>query len=808
MKNSFLGVLAFLTLLFVGVGAHPAQASGSLDSSFGSDGKVITVFGTSNESANSIAIQSNGKIVVAGSSSNGTNNEFTVTRYNTDGSLDSSFDSDGKVTTTIGSNADAFSVAIQSDGKIVLAGNAIIGGRDEIAVARYNTDGSLDSSFDSDGKVTTTIGEADYATSVVVQSDGKIVVAGSSATGGDSNFALIRFNTDGSLDSSFDPAVTPIGSANDEAYSVAIQSNGKIVVAGYSDNGAQRVFAVARYNTDGSLDSSFNSDGKVTTAIGSDDLAKSVAIQSDGKIVVAGSSSNGSDNDFALIRYNTDGSLDSSFASDGKVITVFGSSGEFANSVALQSDGKIVVAGSSDNGAQRVFAVARYSADGSLDSSFDSDGKVTTAIGSGDFAFSVAIQSDGKIVVVGSSNNGSDDDFALIRYNTDGSLDSSFALDGKVITVFGSSSDFGNSVAIQSDGKIVVAGSSNNGSNNEFAVARYNTDGSLDSSFDSDGKVTTAIGLGDYAFSLALQSDGKIVVAGSSNNGSNDDFAILRYGEPAATAPGAPTIGSATALSPTSISITFTAPTSNGGATIETYTATSTPGSITGRVFQSGSGSITITGLTSSTAYTFRVTASNSVGTSSASGATASITTPPSDAKKTAAALDAEKAAALAAAKAAAKKREVEKQSARVEIVNSLLTLKVISLEMFTKADISGVTAENIAAIQSEISTLPQTSRVDLSQVVKIARKYEVVGQIASDQVASIRSSSLIEIGLIPEDSKYKATITATIQKLPPSDRSSYASIKKAIDAKMAEIQSRKDRIAKVTARINSRYSK
>jgi uncharacterized delta-60 repeat protein len=687
MKNSFLGVLAFLTLLFVGVGAHPAQASGSLDLSFGSDGKVITVFGTSNESANSIAIQSNGKIVVAGSSSNGTNNEFTVTRYNTDGSLDSSFDSDGKVTTTIGSNADAFSVAIQSDGKIVLAGNAIIGGRDEIAVARYNTDGSLDSSFDSDGKVTTTIGEADYATSVAIQSDGKIVVAGSSATGGDSNFALIRFNTDGSLDSSFDPAVTPIGSANDEAYSVAIQSNGKIVVAGYSDNGAQRVFAVARYNTDGSLDSSFNSDGKVTTAIGSDDLAKSVAIQSDGKIVVAGSSSNGSDNDFALIRYNTDGSLDSSFASDGKVITVFGSSGEFANSVALQSDGKIVVAGSSDNGAQRVFAVARYSADGSLDSSFDSDGKVTTAIGSGDFAFSVAIQSDGKIVVVGSSNNGSD-----------------------------------------------------------------------------------------------------------------DDFAILRYGQPAATAPGAPTIGSATALSPTSVSITFTAPANNGGATIETYTATSTPGSITGRVLQSGSGSITITGLTSSTAYTFRVTAANSAGTSSASGATASITTPPSESERT--------AAALAAEKAAVAKREAEKQEARAEIKNSLVTSKVISLEMFTKAEISGITAENIAEVQNEIAALPQIFRADLNQVLKIARKYEVVGKIASNQVATVLPVTLIEIGLIPEDSKYKAAITSTIKKLPASDRSSYASIKKAIDAKMAEIQTRKDRLANVVARINSRYSK
>ena len=686
MKKSFLGVLASVSLLFVGVGANPAQASGSLDTSFDSDGKVITVFGASNESANSIAIQSNGKIVVAGSSSNESNNEFAVARFNADGSLDSSFDSDGKVTTAIGSNAEAYSVAIQSDGKIIVAGNAVIGGRDEIAVARYNTDGSLDSSFDSDGKVTTTIGASDYANSVAIQSDGKIVVAGTSASGSDSNIMLVRYNANGTLDSTFDSdgkVITAIGS-NTEAYSVAIQSNGKIVVAGFTYNGASHEIAVARYNSDGSLDSTFDSDGTVTTTIGSDDLAKSVAIQSDGKIVVAGSSVSGGQNNFALVRYNTDGSLDPSF---DPAVTPIGSLNDYANSVALQSNGKIVVAGSSDNGTNRV-----------------------------------------------------------------------------------------------------------------FAVARYNIDGSLDTSFDSDGKVTTAIGSGDNANSVAIQSDGKIVVAGASNNGSNDDFAILRYGQPAATAPGAPTIGSATVLSPTSVSITFTAPTSNGGATIETYTATSTPGSITGRVFQSGSGSITITGLTSSTAYTFRVTASNSAGTSSASGATSSITTSSGDSETS--------AAALAAKEAAAAKREAEKQEARVEIKNSLVTSKVISLEMFTKAEISGITAENIAEVQIEIAALPQTSRADLNQVLKIARKYEVVGKIASDQVATLLPVSLIEIGLIPEDNKYKASITSTIKKLPPSDRSSYASIKKAIDAKMAEIQSRKDRIAQVTARINSRYSK
>jgi len=165
-------------------------------------------------------------------------------------------------------------------------------------------------------------------------------------------------------------------------------------------------------------------------------------------------------------------------------------------------------------------------------------------------------------------------------------------------------------------------------------------------------------------------------------------------------------------------------------------------------------------------------------------------------------------AAALAAQKAAEAKREAEKQAARAEITNSVKSSKVVNLEMFTKAEIYGVTAENIAAVQAEIAALPQTSRADLSQVLKIARKYEVVGKIASDQFASVHSDSLIEIGLIPQGSKHKAALTSAIKKLPQTDRSTYTSIKKAIDVEMAEIQARKDRLAKVITRNASRYTK
>jgi uncharacterized delta-60 repeat protein len=404
----------------------------------------------------------------------------------------------------------------------------------------YAQPGSLDLSFDNDGKATTAIGSGDAGYSVAIQSDGKIIVAGASWNGSNDDFALVRYNADGSLDNTFDndgKVTTAIGNGREAGKSVAIQSDGKIVVAGYSDNGLDYDFALVRYNTNGSLDNTFDSDGKVTTAIGgSDDVGYSVIIQSDGKIVVAG----WSDYYFALVRYNANGSMDNTFDSDGKVTTAIGS-GDAGRSVVIQSDGKIVVAGESYNGSDYDFALVRYNTDGSLDNSFDNDGKVTTAIGSSDdVGYSVAIQSDEKIIVAGSSWNGSNDDFALIRYNTDGNLDNTFDSDGKVTTAIGSSNEVGKSAAIQSDGKIVVAGKSYNGSAFNFAVVRYNGNGSLDNSFDSDGKVTTDFGGRDDSdpghsiftdvYSVAIQSDGKIVVVGYTtplNSGSV--FSIVRY---------------------------------------------------------------------------------------------------------------------------------------------------------------------------------------------------------------------------------------------------------------------------------------
>ena len=396
-------------------------------------------------------------------------------------------------------------------------------------------DGSLDISFGSNGIVTTPIGPGiDYAESVAIQSDGKIVVAGVTQGNNDWDFALARYNSDGSLDNTFGSngiVVTQIGSSYNYAYSLAIQSDGKIVVAGDSYNGINYDFAVVRYNSDGSLDNTFGSNGIVTTEFGSDDSGNSVAIQPDGKIVVAGFSHQGND-DFAVARYNIDGSLDNSFDSDGKVTTPIGSD-DYAYGVAIQPDGKIVVSGRAKINNQRDYAVVRYNSDGSLDNTFDSDGKVTTPIGSGeDWGSSVALLSDGKILVSGYSENGSSGDFAIVRYNSDGSLDDGFSSDGIVTTPVGSVSAEAVGIVIQSDNKIVIAGTYNYGNGTKFAAARYNNDGLLDNTFGSNGIVTTQIGGGSGSVCLALQSNGKIVAAGASDHA----FAVVRYNNPSVTA--------------------------------------------------------------------------------------------------------------------------------------------------------------------------------------------------------------------------------------------------------------------------------
>ncbi len=342
-----------------------------------------------------------------------------------------------------------YSVTVQADGKIVVAGTSDSGGTNNFALTRYNADGSLDTSFGGTGKVVTNIanGTSDMANSVTVQADGKIVVAGYTYDIDSGNFVLTRYLSDGSLDTSFGSAgkvVTDFdGSIQDQILSVTVQADGKIVATGYSDDGDSGNFALIRYLSNGSLDTDFGSGGKVVTDFGSStsDDSRSVVVQADGKIVVAGGSNSGGSASFALTRYLSDGSLDTSFGSVGKVVTDFDSSAYDAGfSVTLQADGKIVVTGVISMLGGGDFAIARYNSNGSLDTSFGGTGKVVTDISSStnDLGYSVTVQTDGKIVVAGGSNSGGSYNFAVVRYNSDGSLDATFngiatnTLDGTV----------------------------------------------------------------------------------------------------------------------------------------------------------------------------------------------------------------------------------------------------------------------------------------------------------------------------------------------------------------------------------------
>ncbi|MFN7627146.1 MAG: VCBS domain-containing protein, partial [Pirellula sp.] len=311
------------------------------------------------------------------------------------------------------------------------------------------------------------------------------------------------------------------------------QSDGKILIGGQARIGSTDDFALIRYNTDGSLDTTFGTGGKVTTTVGTGhDYGYSVKLQADGKIVVGGYATSSSA-DFALIRYNANGSLDTSFGNGGKVTTAIGVSTDQGYSIAIQPDGKVVFAGYATIGSTADFALVRYNADGTLDTTFGAGGLVTTAIGTGaDYARSVAVQSDGKILIGGYARIGSTDDFALARYNADGSLDASFGTGGIITTAIGTGSDWGYSVTMQPDGKIVVAGVATF-SNYDFALIRYNTDGSLDTTFDLAGTSTLGgtVNHTENGASTVLDSNVRIFDADlSSSNFNGATLALARNG--------------------------------------------------------------------------------------------------------------------------------------------------------------------------------------------------------------------------------------------------------------------------------------
>jgi uncharacterized delta-60 repeat protein len=429
------------------------------------------------------------------------------------GDLDPTFDGDGIVTRSFSPNFllnPPTDIVVQPDGKIIFASTSFmtINGisDDYYTIIRYNADGSLDTSFGNAGVVNRSVGNFEGLVTVLLQPDGKIILSGERYGGTNlTDFAVLRHNADGTPDNSFDGnglAVATISNFSEERYgAAALQPDGKIVVVGQTDNetnNASYDWSVVRFNANGSLDTSFDGDGKIVLPMGGDmELAYSVAIQDDGKIVVSGVSSNGADNDFTTVRLNADGSRDSGFGTNGVIRTQFGNGNETAYDVKIQSDQKIVAAGGTFNGTNSDIAVVRFNPNGTPDSGFGTNGLVTASYTptSSESALSLVLQPDGKILVSTKTGNNA----GVVRFNHNGTLDASFGTNGKVSSqILNFTAAYPFSMALQNDGKILISGSLvwlSSGGPSYYFIARYTgataNKGVFD--FDGDGKTDISI---------------------------------------------------------------------------------------------------------------------------------------------------------------------------------------------------------------------------------------------------------------------------------------------------------------------------
>lgn len=419
-----------LTVLTTASGLRARAAAGDLDTTFGLAGMVSQDFGGYDNAVNCIALQPDGKVLVGG----GITNDLGLARYNSDGSLDVTFGNGGVVNTTLpgppGFNVGAVeAMALLPDGRIVVAGTSFSNYEynTDFVVARYHVDGSPDATFGVGGVVVTDFfGEYDLAHAVGIQADGKIVVAG----------------------------------------------------AANRDGGTRAFFALARYHVDGSLDDTFGVGGKVTADFFNTlKSANALAIQPDGKLVLAGYGEFNQSGDFALARFRPDGSLDATFGLGGVTLTEFPTGGSEATALTLQPDGRIVAAGFANNhdGTNSDFALARYDRRGFLDRSFGKAGRTTIDFrGDFDVAYAAAGLPDGGVVLAGYAQKSlTDCDFALARIDKHGKPDKDFGDRGRVMTDFSGLADIARAVAVQPDGRIVAAGRTSTTGTIDFALTRY-----------------------------------------------------------------------------------------------------------------------------------------------------------------------------------------------------------------------------------------------------------------------------------------------------------------------------------------------
>jgi uncharacterized delta-60 repeat protein len=425
MKNIFRKLAFILVAMSLVCISSFAASPGSLDQSFGIGGKVANqIFGT--DVPRDIEVMDNGKIVTVGSNGTG---DFVTARYNSNGTLDTTFSGDGIVFTDFtGGFETATGVAIQPDGKIIVVGTSSVN-PNTMCIVRFNENGSFDTTFDIDGKVTFTVGSGVRGDDVKIQPDGKILIIGASNPSTGFTFAAVRLNLNGSLDTTFDTdgIVVTVLTGTGFASAGEILPDGKIVIAGAVGSNLN----VVRYNSNGSLDTTFSGDGIATFDISTTlELWGDLAVKPDGRIMIAGRIG-----DFGgIVQLTNSGALDVNFAGDGSYeFTAFNTT---TTGIKLQSDGKIVVCGETRGSTtnSKTF-VARLIANGTLDPTFGNAG-ITITDQNGSLVQSIEIVGD-KLLVSLAANflNGSQDaDFALQRYSLSATPTQESDFDGDAFT--------------------------------------------------------------------------------------------------------------------------------------------------------------------------------------------------------------------------------------------------------------------------------------------------------------------------------------------------------------------------------------
>jgi uncharacterized delta-60 repeat protein len=504
-------------------GPNPTE----LDSSFGSGGRVMTdVPGANMENAIDAIAQPDGKtVVLAYTSGFGGTNQY-LTRFNTDGSVDESFGDDGVYSYSMQSFSGA-SLNMQADGKILVTGRFEDGSNNGYGLKRFTTDGLPDNSF-AGGQVTFNFsGDGDEAVQTIVQSDGKLVMVGNAMMPQGRVFAAVRYFPDGNFDPSFGDGGLAIfdfgGNLEESVIDVTQQSDGGIVLVGTVYDQVESSPTLMRYTANGAVDTTFGDNGAVIIDLGVNENLTSVVVQPDGDIVVAGNGGSNYDEMIAA-RFDSNGALDTSFGTAGLVTIDFDNEGDSSSDLLLQSDGKIVLAGQSLLNGQARFALARLNADGSFDGDFGVAGRATATVPNGQtVGFAIAQQADGSLVIAGMVQTlmpTMELDVGLARFDSDGVHDMSYGNDG-----IASQGLLGPTVhiertlmATQSDGKVLVAGAVMGITGSfRWGVVRYNVDGSLDQTFADGGTLNTrVVPIMTQIGGLAIQPDGKFLLAGSS----------------------------------------------------------------------------------------------------------------------------------------------------------------------------------------------------------------------------------------------------------------------------------------------------